>query len=833
MGALKGIHKTEAQFALRGTLGTPHPEVLSPEFMTFSGASHRVRHILHDSPQPVVEVSVVPIDGNNLHGKFSRQLSFGKLDKADLPVVSLSDLIDADKEPQGEQWDNDAEAWNEDGEEWYEEGGEWYEEDGEWYEEDGEWYEEGYGEGEEPGHKPDQQNGDFNGAVASSKGPKPAVVPALRTQPEATVPGLDSESDLSDFFDPDTLAVMEELLTPRERDSSDGDANGAKKNAVLGRIAESEAPTDSDTNSGVDTTPLDPELEEHFGFAGLDDLLGEVSASFDIIPVQETDRKSRVRERFGEVPLTKSSSSKKVRAERKQQAAASEAGNSEAARRREVTDMEQGQAKRPNADAVIPADSQNSGRAELPATTGSAVVAAKTGQTSVAQEASIDSLLADLGGKFGVGATSAGPAPKQAAVSSTAQTSSPSIDNLLADLGGKFGADSSSEPTSGTRSDNVVSAKEQMELRENRLATYAAAGNEQGADFPCKNPSAETCADAGLFFSPTQGRPDQCRCASCGVRLFAWEAGDDPMREHAESKPKCPVVKRLKTEQPSTVADSPSLGGEKEEVQDVEKHVGADMREGTAPSSKDEVETLPSGSRTETSVGSTSGVNVGHIPGVGVERLPLVLGTSEGFVNDEGSRKSDADPAVIAYPGFDEMILTETPFDRVFFSDLFAGSKHNNVIGVDAANEPWVISVKRLRDEERVKSMAFFDFDPADIAGAGSPDGKEMISKLELASPGLSKKDVKSKDACLVCVRSKHGEGRDVVELKKNLFSQKRVQELVEALPPTLFHPDRIPGKPLAPGKSSARPVFSALKWLATSKRDDEICRRLENVRAF
>ena len=68
-----------------------------------------------------------------------------------------------------------------------------------------------------------------------------------------------------------------------------------------------------------------------------------------------------------------------------------------------------------------------------------------------------------------------------------------------------------------------------------RLLTFTRWG------WPHKKPSPKRLADAGFYREKDGGNHDRVRCFWCGVILHDWEQEDDPLDQHAEWSPKCPV----------------------------------------------------------------------------------------------------------------------------------------------------------------------------------------------------------------------------------------------------------------------------------------------------
>ncbi|XP_067657392.1 baculoviral IAP repeat-containing protein 7-like [Haliotis asinina] len=69
-----------------------------------------------------------------------------------------------------------------------------------------------------------------------------------------------------------------------------------------------------------------------------------------------------------------------------------------------------------------------------------------------------------------------------------------------------------------------------------RLATYSG-----WPESCCQTP--EQLARAGLYFFPSDEKPDRVKCAYCHGKLYNWQPGDDPWMEHAKCFPTCQYIK--------------------------------------------------------------------------------------------------------------------------------------------------------------------------------------------------------------------------------------------------------------------------------------------------
>ncbi|XP_071090186.1 baculoviral IAP repeat-containing protein 7-like [Haliotis cracherodii] len=112
-------------------------------------------------------------------------------------------------------------------------------------------------------------------------------------------------------------------------------------------------------------------------------------------------------------------------------------------------------------------------------------------------------------------------------------------------------------------SPNRIPDDADLTKEDNRLATYT--------DWPKScHQTPEQLARAGLYFFPSEEKPDRVKCAYCHGKLYNWQAGDDPWMEHAKCFPTCryitlclgaDIIRDLQT--PSHAASSSrNVGGE-------------------------------------------------------------------------------------------------------------------------------------------------------------------------------------------------------------------------------------------------------------------------------
>ena len=57
------------------------------------------------------------------------------------------------------------------------------------------------------------------------------------------------------------------------------------------------------------------------------------------------------------------------------------------------------------------------------------------------------------------------------------------------------------------------------------------------AKLPFKSPTVDSLVDAGFYYQ----NEDAVQCWACGIVLDGWEPDDDPLDQHKEHSPDCPI----------------------------------------------------------------------------------------------------------------------------------------------------------------------------------------------------------------------------------------------------------------------------------------------------
>lgn len=71
----------------------------------------------------------------------------------------------------------------------------------------------------------------------------------------------------------------------------------------------------------------------------------------------------------------------------------------------------------------------------------------------------------------------------------------------------------------------------------------ASSFHNNAARWPASLPSADSMAEAGFYFTPTDKNADCTTCFRCGIKMYNWLPDDTPKSEHKKFSPSCKEVK--------------------------------------------------------------------------------------------------------------------------------------------------------------------------------------------------------------------------------------------------------------------------------------------------